>query len=84
MTSPHSLRRCAVDAAPTAGWKAVQSESLRLTRVRGVLLASEALGLGEIVRRQLACNSIAIHVRSAIHSGAVHLTSPFGAHMVRA
>jgi hypothetical protein len=35
------------------------NESLRLTRVRGVPLASEALGFTEVVRRHLVCNSVA-------------------------
>ncbi|MDE0831016.1 MAG: hypothetical protein OSB03_17620, partial [Vicinamibacterales bacterium] len=32
------------------GWQAVQCESLRLTRMRGVPLAGEALCLGELGR----------------------------------
>ena len=35
------------DPDPTAGWQAVQCESLRLTRVHGVPLASEAAGVGD-------------------------------------
>jgi hypothetical protein len=44
------------NAHPLAGWLAVQCESLRLTRVRGVPLAGEALRFIESVRRQFVCN----------------------------
>ena len=39
------------DADPTAGGQAVQCESLRLTRVRGLPFPSEALRFIESVRR---------------------------------
>jgi hypothetical protein len=48
-----------LDADPTAVGQAVQCESLRLTRVRGVPGASEALCLRDLVGEQLACNSVA-------------------------
>ena len=47
------------DPDPTAGWQAIQCEELRLTRVRGVPLAGEALGFAEIVRGHPACNLVA-------------------------
>ena len=40
-----------VDPNPTAGWQGVQSGGLRRTRVRGVPLAGEALGVGDILPR---------------------------------
>ena len=39
------------NAHPLAGCQAVHCESLRLTRVRGVPLASEALSGGDLLRR---------------------------------
>ena len=48
-----------VDAHPTASWQGVQCGSSRLTRVRGVPLASEALRFAEIVRGHPACNVVA-------------------------
>ena len=63
--SRYSAIRCvepygvSVDLNPTAGWQAVQREGLRLTRVRGVPLASEALRFIESGRRQRLCNSVA-------------------------
>jgi hypothetical protein len=48
------------DADPTAGGQAVRCDELRLTRVRGGPLQSEALRFTEIVRRQLACSYVAI------------------------
>ena len=47
------------NAHPLAGWLAVQCESLRLTRVRGVPLAGEALRFIESVRGHQVCNDVA-------------------------
>ena len=45
----HHTDNVTADANPTAGVQGVQCESLRLTRVRGVPLASEALGFGDLL-----------------------------------
>ena len=45
---------------PTAGWQAVQCEDLRLTRVRGVKFAGEALGFSNLGGGHQACNSVAL------------------------
>ena len=62
---PHGLSStdhddACVDANPTAGWQEVQRRrGLRLTRGRGVPLAGEAQGVGELGGGHLACNDVA-------------------------
>ena len=53
MASSHGLSSddhddAGVDAHPTAGGQGVQCGGLRLTRVRGVPFAGEALGFGDL------------------------------------
>jgi hypothetical protein len=47
MGCPQTTTTTGVDAYPTAGWQGVQCGGLRLTRVRFVPFASEALGFIE-------------------------------------
>ena len=68
---------------PTACWQGLQCESLRLTRVRGVPLASEALSLGDLGGDHLACSSVATfdsapsHLTVCLrHSGLVVVSRP--------
>ena len=48
------------DPGPTAGWLAVQCDELRLTRMRGLPLASEALSLGDLFGGHLGSKAVAI------------------------
>ena len=48
------------DPDPTAGWQGLQCESLRLTRVRGVPLASEALRFDDLFGGHLGGDDVAV------------------------